>query len=240
MRYRPNENGSGLGPNVGGAICNCVYQAPQPSLPSNTVAPVISGNPLVLSTLTTTNGTWTGFPVPTFTYQWLRNGAVIGGATIITYVTQVADVGQQITCRVTGTNSAGSVNAISNVITPLLVTPPTVVYDVLYNNGNTTSYVQYTNGVGVSFTYDPQMGLNPGYLTMTLKTNSNANNVQWSMSNNANMNMTSSGGTVSITGSGSYPGGTQALYFTIPQTTFNNVTYAAFSGSINVTATNVS
>ena len=52
------------------------------------------------------------------------------------------------------------------------------------------------------------------------------------------MIINSGGGTVRVTGSGSNSGGTQTLYFTIPQTTFNNVTYTAFSGSINVTANN--
>jgi uncharacterized repeat protein (TIGR02543 family) len=35
-----------------------------------TVKPTISGTPSVGQVLTTNRGTWTGFPVPTFTYQW--------------------------------------------------------------------------------------------------------------------------------------------------------------------------
>ena len=120
------------------------------SLPSNTIAPVISGSPFVGSTLTTTNGTWTGFPAPTFTYQWLRNGAVIGGATSIMYATQLADVGQPITCRVTGTNSVGSVDAISNVITPtsapVNATPPSISGSTLVGSTLTT-----TNGTWIGF-----------------------------------------------------------------------------------------
>jgi len=241
MRFVPYDNGSGLGPSIGGAICNCVYQAPQPpylpvnieapiisgntlygstltltgegiwlgnppptltfqwlrngvviggatsityvtqladvgqqitcrvrgtnsvgsvsaisnvitvtSLPSNTIAPVISGNPVVGSTLTTTNGTWTGFPAPTFTYQWLRNGVVIGGATSITYVTQVADVGQQITCRVTGTNSVGSVSAISNVITVTSL-PSNTIAPVISGNPVVGSTLTTTNGTWTGF-----------------------------------------------------------------------------------------
>ena len=84
MRFVPYDNGSGLGPSIGGAICNCVYQAPQPPyLPVNIEAPIISGNTLYGSTLTLTGeGIWIGNPPPTLTFQWLRNGAVIGGATI--------------------------------------------------------------------------------------------------------------------------------------------------------------
>ena len=248
MRFVPYDNGSGLGPSIGGAICNCVYQAPQPpyspvnieapiisgntvygstltltgegiwignppptltfqwlrngaviggatsityvtqladvgqqitcqvtgtnsvgsvsaisnvitvtSLPSNTIAPVISGNPVVGSTLTTTNGTWTGFPTPTFTYQWLRNGVVIGGATNTTYVTQLTDVGQQITCRVTGTNSVGSVSAISNVITvtslPFNVTAPVISGNLFAGSTLTTTNGTWTGFPTPTFTY---------------------------------------------------------------------------------------
>jgi hypothetical protein len=147
MRFVPYDNGSGLGPSIGGAICNCVYQAPQPPyLPVNIEAPIISGNTVYVSTLTLTGeGIWIGNPPPTLTFQWLRNGAVIGGATSITYVTQVADVGQQITCRVTGTNSVGSVSAISNVITPILGPPQTVTFTGTVNFE--TIYVNSLNQV---------------------------------------------------------------------------------------------
>ena len=147
MRFVPYDNGSGLGPSIGGAICNCVYQAPQPPyLPVNIEAPIISGNTLYGSTLTLTGeGIWIGNPPPTLTFQWLRNGAVIGGATSITYVTQLADVGQQITCRVTGTNSVGSVSAISNAITPILGPPQTVTFTGTVNFE--TIYVNSLNQV---------------------------------------------------------------------------------------------
>jgi hypothetical protein len=126
MRFNPGQLSSGLGPFNGGSHCNCAYRAPLPLFsPANTIVPSISGNTIVGSTLTLTGeGTWLGNPSPTFMYQWLRNGVVIGGATIITYVTQVADIGQQITCRVRGTNSLGSVDAISNAIIPQNVTTP--------------------------------------------------------------------------------------------------------------------
>jgi hypothetical protein len=130
MRYVPYDNGSGLGPNIGGAICNCAYIAPQPPyLPVNIEGPIISGNTIVGSTLTLTGeGIWIGNPSPTLTFQWFRGGTPIINQTSFTYVTQTADVGQQITCRVTGTNSVGSVNAISNVITPILGPPQTITF----------------------------------------------------------------------------------------------------------------
>ena len=86
------------------------------SLPINTVAPVVSGTATVGSTLTTTNGTWTGAPAPTFTYQWQRAGSNIGGATSSTYVLVTADGGNTVRCVVTATNAVGAVNANSNGI----------------------------------------------------------------------------------------------------------------------------
>ena len=85
--------------------------------PVNTIAPVISGTTTLGSTLTSTTGTWTGSPAPAFTYQWYRGATLISGATSSTYVTVLADSTASITCRVTGTNTAGSAVAISNALT---------------------------------------------------------------------------------------------------------------------------
>ncbi|MGI9190926.1 MAG: hypothetical protein ACR2IL_02315 [Chitinophagaceae bacterium] len=86
-------------------------------IPINTVAPVVSGTDIVGSVLTTTNGTWTGNAPITFTYQWLRNGAVISGAINSTYTQVLADMGQVITCRVNGSNLYGNADAVGNSIT---------------------------------------------------------------------------------------------------------------------------
>lgn len=80
--------------------------------PVNTVAPSISGIQTKGQVLTTSSGTWTGSP--TFAYAWKRAGSAISGATSSTYTLVTADVGQVITCTVTGTNSGGSVGATSN------------------------------------------------------------------------------------------------------------------------------
>jgi hypothetical protein len=84
------------------------------SLPVNTVAPVVSGTAAAGQTLTTTDGTWTGAPAPTFTYQWQRGVTNIGGATSSTYVLQFADVGNTVRCVVTATNPLGAASANSN------------------------------------------------------------------------------------------------------------------------------
>ena len=94
-----------------------------PSTPFNISPPVISGSgspPYVVgSVLTlTSDGTWGGSPVITFTYQWYRGSIEIPGAVNNTYTIVGSDIQQLITCEVTGTNSSGSSNASSNSITP--------------------------------------------------------------------------------------------------------------------------
>src|SRR5262249_11509106 len=67
-------------------------------------------------TLTCNEGSWTGSPK--FTYEWLRDGKVI--ATSRAYDLTGDAAGRQLTCRVTGTNGAGSAQAT----TPAVTTPP--------------------------------------------------------------------------------------------------------------------
>ena len=86
--------------------------------PVNTVAPAITGTAQEGQTLTSSTGTWTGNPTPTYSYQWKRNGSNIGSATNSTYTLVTADVGQSIKCTVTATNAISAVNADSNTVTP--------------------------------------------------------------------------------------------------------------------------
>jgi hypothetical protein len=100
--------------------------APPVSIPPVNISstlPVISGDTPVGSTLTSTNGSWNGFPAPTFTYNWYRGLTLLSDQTNNTYVTQAPDLGQSITCRVIGANASGSSFATSNTITPT-PTPP--------------------------------------------------------------------------------------------------------------------
>ena len=117
--------------------------------PVNTVAPSITGNATQGNTLTCTNGTWTGTPTPTFTYQWRRGAGNISGANANTYVTVPADVGQSITCRVTGSNSAGNADGTSNAITVTAppATPPVNTLAPVVSGGTEVGMVlTTTNG----------------------------------------------------------------------------------------------
>jgi hypothetical protein len=65
-------------------------------------------------TLECKHGGWTGTPAPTYTYQWLREGQAIAGATASTYTVAKADQGFVLACSVTATNSAGSASKQSS------------------------------------------------------------------------------------------------------------------------------
>ncbi len=90
-------------------------------------------NPAVGATLSCQPGTWTpasGSLTPGLSYQWLRNGLPISGATAATYATSafsatipattVGDAGGAIQCQVTGTNSAAATAAVS---APIVTAP---------------------------------------------------------------------------------------------------------------------
>lgn len=84
--------------------------------PVNTVAPVASGTVQIGTSLSCTTGTWTNSPT-SYSYQWQRDGVDIPGATSSSYSAVTADIGPVLRCRVTATNSSGSVSAISSTLT---------------------------------------------------------------------------------------------------------------------------
>jgi phage tail sheath gpL-like len=90
------------------------------------VAPFLSGAPETGVEVSVTDGSWTGNPVPTFTYTWQSGGANIAGETANTYVLDASDVGNMITATVTAANTEGTVPVISNAIGPVTVpvSPP--------------------------------------------------------------------------------------------------------------------
>lgn len=87
--------------------------------PASRSAPVVNGTPRVGSTLSTTNGSWTGTAPIRYAYQWQRcdeAGATCGdvaGAAGTTYALSSADVGHRMRVRVTASNSRGSAAAFS-------------------------------------------------------------------------------------------------------------------------------
>src|SRR6478609_3757550 len=78
--------------------------------PVNSVLPAITGTKTVGQTLTCSTGTWT--KSPSYSYQWLRNGVPISGATASTRVLAAPDQGALMSCTVTATK-----NGVSEVAT---------------------------------------------------------------------------------------------------------------------------
>jgi hypothetical protein len=87
--------------------------------PNNVVPPTVAGTPEVGQVISlTNNGTWSGGNL-SFSYQWLRSGAPISGATGTSYTLVSADEESSISLRVTATNTAGADSADSNSISLL-------------------------------------------------------------------------------------------------------------------------
>jgi hypothetical protein len=100
--------------------------------PVATAVPVISGVPRLGERLSVSSGAWNQEGLA-FTYQWLRNGLTIEGATSDSYLPEVGDVGASIGARVTasrtgrGTSSASALPVTIQLgASATAVTPPTL------------------------------------------------------------------------------------------------------------------
>lgn len=82
-----------------------VEKAPEPSVAAiTTVKPVVIGKLAKWKTLTVDPGRWQPAGVR-FSYQWLRDGKAIPGATAATYKITAADLGRKLSVAVTGTKA---------------------------------------------------------------------------------------------------------------------------------------
>jgi hypothetical protein len=103
---------------AGGAVKNTV-------LPSVTVSG--GGSLIVGAILNGSNGTWTGNPTITYTYQWFRSTTgAIGGETTINHTIVSADLGTTLTLRVTASNSVPSTGVAFSAGT--IVPPASLVF----------------------------------------------------------------------------------------------------------------
>ena len=92
--------------------------------PTNTVLPLITGNAIVGSTLTVSNGTWDGMDI-TYDYLWYRGEEPIWTATSNTYTLTTADQDNTIKCQVQGQNAVGA-QIVFTISTAVVVSSPPV------------------------------------------------------------------------------------------------------------------
>jgi len=117
--------------------------------------PTVSGSAVVGSTLTASAGAW-GPSGVSLAYQWLRDGAPIGGASSSTYALADADRGKKITVAVTGTlaggyppvtrtsDPTGTVQGVLTAATPSISGTPTVGQTLTANPGAWSPTPAYT------------------------------------------------------------------------------------------------
>ncbi|MGA2470907.1 MAG: hypothetical protein ABSG64_09485 [Solirubrobacteraceae bacterium] len=88
-----------------------------PSAPVSTAAPVVVGTAEDSYTLSVSTGSWSGYPTPTFAYQWQRCGsgpcADISEALASSYIATSADVGSTLRALVVASNAYGSITVYS-------------------------------------------------------------------------------------------------------------------------------
>lgn len=115
-----------------------------PTAPTNNTLPVVSGTPTVGETLSSTSGTWSGYPAPTFAYQWVRGAATNIGTNSPSYQLVDADLGSTVKCTVTATNVAGSASATSAPTSTIAAGPPQAPTGVTATGGNTQATISFT------------------------------------------------------------------------------------------------
>lgn len=135
---------------------------------SETARPTISGTPAIGRTLAASTGTWVP-AVGTASWQWMRGGVAIAGATKSTYTVTTADKGHTIQVRLTASRSMYDATTTTSLSTPLIglafssTVPPTISAetassgrDILrahpgtWKPAATFAYQWYRNGVAIA------------------------------------------------------------------------------------------
>lgn len=117
--------------------------------------PTVGGTPQVGLVLTGSLGTWeSGL---TFTYQWLRNGSAILGATGSTYTLAPADLAAVIALRVTGSNGFASATKQSSATTAvqpgIFASSPAATFSGAYKVGTNLTALVTGWSPSATFTY---------------------------------------------------------------------------------------
>jgi peptidoglycan/xylan/chitin deacetylase (PgdA/CDA1 family) len=113
-----------------------------------TAVPTITGTPKVGQVLTAVPGAW-GPGTVAFTYQWLRAGVAIPGATGATYKPGDSDIGATLTVSVTGTETGFTTATKTSLATAIVVQGDPFFADVT-PSAQFYSYIQWMWSAGIS------------------------------------------------------------------------------------------
>ena len=116
-------------------------------VPVNTVAPVLSGTAQAHAYLSSSTGSWSGIPTPTYSYQWQEAGGIdLPGETGSSIYLLGYNVGTVVRCRVAATNAGGGAVAYTAYSSTITANTPLAPYYI---------YAEYTATptprVGVTF-----------------------------------------------------------------------------------------
>ncbi|MFC0682807.1 hypothetical protein ACFFGH_33665 [Lysobacter korlensis] len=114
--------------------------------------PAISGTPRAGATLTAATGTWSPSGVQ-ITYQWLRNGVKITGATSKTYRLTSADLGKTIKVSVRGTKSGFTTLTKTSKSTVVITITKRIAGDGSYQIGTNLAAGTYATSTATRFCY---------------------------------------------------------------------------------------
>jgi hypothetical protein len=132
---------------------------PEPSIPENIVSPEITGTPKLGEKLKCSQGEWRAVPPAEFKYQWMRERTPIGGQVENSYTIAAADLGVNVSCRVTAKNTEGTSAAESKAVAVEGIKPkeglegPTILGAGVVGESLTCSPGSWTAAPTATFTY---------------------------------------------------------------------------------------
>jgi hypothetical protein len=96
---------------AGGSSCD--IGSVQTQAPVNLSPPAVTGTAVAGQTLQCAPGVWSGDGTLAYSYQWLRDGQAIAGATSTSYATASVDAAHTLACQVTVVSGYGEAVAVS-------------------------------------------------------------------------------------------------------------------------------
>ena len=117
-----------------------------PAAPANVVQPSLVGNGAVGSVVTCNQGTWSGFPTPTFSYDFRIDSISVQNGSSNSYTPLIADDTKTLTCLVTATNSQGSASEGTSNSLVIGTAPVNTVAPVISGTNTFGSTLTTTNG----------------------------------------------------------------------------------------------